>query len=125
MKLSKNISDTEPNVACNCGCGFKKVSTALIDMIQDVRDHFNAAVYFNSCCRCFAHNKNVGGSDGSYHLPDLNGACRGADIRVKGVHENDVADYLEKKYPNSCGIGRYIGRTHLDDRGTKGRWDKR
>jgi len=125
MKLSENISDTEKNIPCNCGCGFKKVSTSLIDKIQDTREHFSAAVSFNSCCRCFTHNKNVGGSDGSYHLPDINGASRGADIVVEGVHADEVADYLEKKYPNSCGVGRYRGRTHLDDRAKKARWDKR
>ena len=125
MKLSKNISDSEANIACNCGCGFNKVSTALIDMIQDVRDHFNKPVFVNSCCRCSTHNKKVGGAKNSFHLPDINGVSRGADIRVKDIHADKVADYLEEEYPTSCGIGRYRGRTHLDDRAKRARWDKR
>jgi hypothetical protein len=41
------------------------------------------------------------------------------------VHDDKVADYLEEKYPDKYGIGRYIGRTHLDIRKTKARWDNR
>ena len=123
MKLSKNINSNE--ISCKCGCGFNKASTTLIEMVQDVRNHFNKPVLFTSCCRCKKHNKNEGGAKRSYHLPDLNNVARGADIRVKDIDNDDVADYLEKKYPNSAGIGRYKSWTHIDDRPRRARWDNR
>jgi hypothetical protein len=48
------------------------------------------------------------------------------DFWIKDVHADDVADYLESKYPSKYGIGRYVGRTHVDVRSDKAyRWDYR
>ena len=125
MQLSKNINDNEKNIACNCGCGFKKLTPTLIEMIQDVRDYFEKPVSFNSTCRCKKHNKNVGGSKASFHLPDIyyKEMSRASDIRVKDTNPLEVYNYLDKKYPNSIGLGLYNGRVHLDDRVKKARWD--
>lgn len=105
---------------CKCGCGFNTVDFELSEVMDDVREHFGEEVTITSGCRCKKHNKAEGGEDDSTHL--IGQAC---DFRVKNVHADIVADYLEKKYPNKFGIGRYNGRTHIDVRLSKARWDKR
>ncbi len=129
--LTKNLSRHE--FACKCGCGFDTVDFDLPPLIQGAVDYFqeihpecDIRVTINSGCRCEKHNEAEGGSDGSYHLK-----AKAADIVIydqrfgKNIFSDLVADYFELKYPNSKGIGRYIGRTHIDSRATKGRWDMR
>lgn len=117
--LSEHFSRSE--FACKCGCGFDTVDAELIKVLEKVRDHFKAAVMINSGCRCKKRNKDVGGSSKSDHL-----VGKAADVRVKGVHADDVADYFIRLYPNKYGIGRYVGRTHIDVRsGKPSRWDER
>lgn len=122
--ISKHISAKE--VVCQCGCGFDSVSPRLIEAIEDCAAHFEGEkgrrlpVIFTSWNRCFDHNASIGGADRSQH-------CTGSavDFRINGIEDDDVAGYLEGKYPDSCGIGRYKGRTHLDVRKNRARWDKR
>jgi uncharacterized protein YcbK (DUF882 family) len=116
--LSKNLSRSE--FACKCGCGHDTVDVALVRAIQDSADYFNARVFINSGTRCPEHNTAEGGSPGSQHI-----LGRAADYRLEDVSATALADYLEFMYPYKYGIGRYTGRTHLDTRGRKARWDKR
>ena len=109
---------TRKEFACNCGCGFDTIDYELLEVLEDVREHFNSPVHINSGCRCESWNKKIGGEDGSQHTK-----ARAADIVVVGIKETIVADYLESKYPDKYGIGRYSGRTHIDTRsGGKARW---
>ncbi|ANU80127.1 putative M15 family peptidase [Proteus phage PM 116] len=104
--------------ACKCGCGTSTVDYELLQVITDVREHFGKPIIITSGHRCFKHNANVGGARNSMHLTG-----KAADIKVQGVDPADVADYLETKYPDKYGIGRYAGRfTHIDVRGYKARW---
>lgn len=102
---------------CNCGCGFNAVDAELLKVLEDVRTHFGAPVTINSACRCPEYNAKVGGAPGSQHK--LGKAC---DIVAKGIPTNVVADYLEDRYPNTYGVGRYSTFTHIDVRESKGRW---
>jgi len=108
--------------ACKCGCGFAAMDSELLEVLEDVRAHFNSPIKINSGCRCIEHNKAVGGSPNSMHTKGM--AC---DFVVLNLGENQdaVADYLESKYPDKYGIGRYLGRTHVDVREGKARWDNR
>lgn len=106
--------------ACDCGCGFDAVDIELLFVVTDMRKHFGKPVRFNSANRCIKHNHDEGGADGSEHINGVAG-----DITVDDIHPDKVADYLEKKYPNKYGIGRYRGRTHIDVRPYKARWDNR
>lgn len=123
--ISKNLSRHE--FACQCGCGFDTVDFELAQVIQDSADHFaeklgveKVSVFINSGCRCDVHNAIEGGSDKSKHRLGI-----AADFRIIDVSADDVADYLESKYPDKYGIGRYNGRTHVDVRANKARWDMR
>lgn len=105
---------------CECGCGFDTIDYELLEVLEDVRQHFGNPIIINSGCRCVSRNHAVGGSPHSQHV-----IGRAADIVVKGIEADSVADYLENKYQNKFGIGRYNGRTHIDTRSGKARWDNR
>lgn len=102
--------------ACRCGCGFDAVDVELLEVLQDVRDHFEAPVTVTSGCRCPTRNRAVGGERKSMHL---NGMA--ADIVVEGVTPETVVNYLVTKY-YTYGIGLYSDWVHIDVRDAKARW---
>lgn len=107
--------------ACSCGCGFAACDAELLDVLSDARNYFlSKPVTINSGCRCEAHNKKEGGAPGSKHVKGI-----AADFVIAGVHADIVYNYLDEKYPDKYGIGRYDGRTHIDVRPEKARWDNR
>jgi uncharacterized protein YcbK (DUF882 family) len=103
--------------ACKC-CKVAIVDVELADVLDDVREYFNAPVTITSGYRCEKHNKAVGGAPKSQH-------CEGiaADIKVSGKAPSEVYKYLNEKYPNKYGIGLYASWTHIDVRETKARWN--
>lgn len=101
-------------------CGGDVVDAELLQVLEDIREYFGCPVVINSGFRCWIHNKREGGSATSQHL-----LGKAADIVVIGVHADVVAHYLERIYPDKYGIGRYLGRTHIDVRQNKARWDMR
>lgn len=117
QQLSSHFKRRE--FVCRCGCGGFRCARELIAVLENARAHFNSPVVINSGFRCVQHNKNVGGQPNSRHL-------RGdaADIAVRGVAPNLVADYLESQYPDKYGIGRYRTFTHIDVRPTLSRWGR-
>ncbi|HAV1601587.1 TPA: DUF882 domain-containing protein [Enterobacter hormaechei subsp. xiangfangensis] len=113
--LSEHFNRRE--FACKCSCGFADVSPELVKRLEKARVHFNAPITINSGCRCARHNKNVGGLPGSQHVKGT-----AADIVVKGVKPSVVADWFEKTWPDSGGVGRYASFTHVDVRPGVSRW---
>ena len=116
--LSPNFSRYEFKCGCQeCSCD--TVDAELLEVLEGVREHFQAPVTINSAHRCPSHNAAVGGSDASQHKQG-----RAADIVVEGVDAQDVQQYLKVLYPNRFGIGSYNSFTHVDTR-TFGpaRWD--
>ncbi|EBH6582603.1 DUF882 domain-containing protein [Salmonella enterica] len=114
--ISKHFSRRE--FECKCGtCGYNAVDVELLKVLEDVREHFGKPVIINSANRCPTHNKRVGGASNSTHLKGL-----ASDIVVKGVNPSAVYAYLDSKYPNSYGIGKYNTFTHIDVRGYRARW---
>lgn len=114
-ELSRYFKRSE--FACKCWCGFDSVDVELLQVLEAVREHFNAPVTITSGNRCKRHNTNVGGSINSQH-------CNGiaADIKVEGIVPEAVVNYLNSKYPDKYGIGLYSGWTHVDVREEKARW---
>jgi len=128
MNLSRHFDDNEKNVACNCGCGFKKILPHLLAVLELVRIHFNKPVSFNSVCRCHEHNekvqkeanpKYIEGTSKSQHMLGT-----AADIVVRGVDPRKVTLFLRDVFPESYGIGDYKTFTHIDVRDTKARWSR-
>lgn len=88
-QLSRNFRLAE--FRCKCGkCASLLVDTALVDILQQIRDHFGVSVDINSGYRCKEHNVDVGGDPNSSHMQGM-----AADIRVRGVEPREVAKFAE------------------------------
>lgn len=101
-------------------CNTVTIDTALVDIVQKIRDHFGKPVNINSGYRCPTHNKNVGGVTGSYHAKG-----KAADISVVDVAPAEVAKYAESI--GVKGIGLYETSSdgffvHVDTRTRKSFW---
>jgi uncharacterized protein YcbK (DUF882 family) len=105
--------------ACKCGCGFDDIDEELVDVLDDLREHFGQPVTITSGCRCSKHNKAVGGEPKSKHMEGI-----AADIKVRNVNPNIVYSWLDNKYPNKYGLGLYKSWVHVDTRRQRARWNK-
>lgn len=101
--------------ACKCGCGFDTVDAGLLSALDAIRAHFDRPVRVTSGCRCDAHNRAVGGSEGSQHK-----LGRAADIVVDSVPPELVAELADQM--GLGGVGRYSHFTHIDTRAGVSRW---
>ena len=109
---------------CRDGSDPVFVDTALVELLERIREHFGKAVTITSAYRTPVHNAAAGGARFSQHLYG-----RAADIRVQGVSVEDVAAYAESLLPDWGGVGRYpvkagraTGWVHVDTRANKSRW---
>lgn len=124
--LTENLSRHE--FACECGCGLICADFELVNVIQGVCDHFGCSVDISGPNRCHEHNevvqKKYNPNYVSYSSTSTHMDAIAADCKFSGVSPSDVADYLEEKYTNKYGVGRYHNRTHIDVRSNKARWGK-
>lgn len=120
LKLSDHFTITEFH--SKDGARMVFIAKTLIDVLEDVRAHFNAPITINSGYRTVAYNssKAVGGSPKSQHT-----LGKAADIVVKNVTPEKVYAYLTTKYTDKYGIGIYDSFVHVDVRDKKSRWDYR
>lgn len=103
---------------CTDGSDPVFISTALVEILENIRQHFGAAVTVTSGYRTVSYNKTVSGSSSaSQHCNGL-----AADIKVAGVAPAAVADYAEQLLGDHGGVGRYGTFTHVDVRANKSRW---
>lgn len=125
MQLTENFNLNE--FQCKCGCempyNVEKNIIKLADNLQILRDYLNKPIKLTNAFRCATHNKNVGGVKKSQHI-----LGKAADIKVKGISPNEIADTIEHLMESGKfemgGVGRYNTFTHVDIRGSKSRWDK-
>lgn len=116
--LSKNFQVHE--FRCRDGSDPIFVDSDLVTLLQKIRNHFGKAVNINSAFRTASHNaKQKNAAKYSQHLYG-----KAADIWIKGVSVDTLANYAETLLPNTGGIGRYYtdGFVHVDVRKTKSRW---
>jgi uncharacterized protein YcbK (DUF882 family) len=111
--LSKNFHEDELKCPC-CNQGGDKMDPALIDLLQQVRDHFDLPVHITSGYRCETRNRVVGGAKHSQHLKG-----KAADFTVDGVAPVEVQWYLRD---HMGGLGKAKTFTHADVRGYRARW---
>jgi uncharacterized protein YcbK (DUF882 family) len=116
-RLSPHFQRSE--FECPCGlCNTDPVvDHTLIEVLEDVRTHFDKSITVTSGTRCIYHNISVGGSEESQHLTG-----RAADIIVRSRAPHEIVEYLDNKYPNTLGIGSYATFTHVDSRTKRARW---
>jgi len=82
----------------------------LIDMLDNIREHFNAPVTITSGYRSQGENIAAGGAKNSMHKEG-----KAADIIVKGATPSEVQDYCRKEF-DAGGLGTGATFTHLDSR---------
>lgn len=114
-KLAKNFTVKE--FACKDGSDPIFINSALVDILQKIRDHFGKPVTITSAYRTVARNNAIKGAKYSQHLYG-----NAADIKVQGTNPKTVSEYADKLMPNKGGIGTYSTFTHIDVRPTKSRW---
>jgi len=102
---------TRDAFACKCRCGFDTVDYQLVEILDKVREHFDAPMHINSGCRCATYNKKVhkGRVTKSQHI-----LGRAADVRVDGVTPQLVAEAAAQY--GATGIKAYNTFTHIDTR---------
>jgi uncharacterized protein YcbK (DUF882 family) len=115
--ISKHFSRHE--FACKCGCGFATVDVELIEVLENLRETYQAPVKINSGCRCKKHNEAVGGEEDSKHMQGI-----AADIVVTGLSPAKVYQYLNLEHGGKYGVGEYAGWVHIDVRQELARWSK-
>lgn len=123
VQLAKNFKSTEFDCNGKGCCSETPISTDLVKILQQVRDHFGVPVNNNCAYRCPEHNAKVSGaSKNSKHMDGI-----AADIVVKGVHPMRVARYIETLPEFRGRLGVYTwndkgdGFVHVDVRGTNSR----
>jgi uncharacterized protein YcbK (DUF882 family) len=124
MKLTKNFDRKE----FECTDGSKMPTDAQLNIaelalqLEIIRAHFNAPVRINSAYRSLEYNRSIGSNDSSQHV-----LGRAADITIKGVSPDEVADAIEFLITTGMikegGVGRYNTFTHYDTRGERARWN--
>ena len=119
-KLSANFRVSEFLCHGSGCCTQGKVDEKLVQILQQIRDHFGKPVHITSAYRCAAWNKRVGGVSRSYHL-----SGQAADIKVEDTAPAEVAKYAESI--GVLGIGLYETDSdghfvHVDTRTTKSFW---
>ena len=116
--LSANFKVLE--FACRDGSDTVFVSPDLVEVLQEIREHFGKPVTISSGYRTESYNKKVGGAAYSQHKYGT-----AADIVVSGVTPLETARYAETLLPGRGGIGLYQSFTHVDVRAARSRWDSR
>ena len=74
------------------------IDSELIEVLEDVREHFKAPVIITSGYRTPEYNAKVGGVKNSQHTKGT-----AADIQVKGIPADKVQQYLKHKYQDKYG----------------------
>lgn len=115
---------TDKELSCNCGCGLLPDQDS-VERLYALRVILRAPVYITSAARCPAHNKTVGGTTGSIHLPwhsraEVSRSWRGAafDIGKKtwdGGHITRSQIISEAILLGFTGLGISKDFIHLDD----------
>ena len=83
-------------VRCNCGgkyCGGfpARVDPLLLELADQVREHFGAPAIVSSGLRCPVHNKNVGGAAASRHM-----SGKAMDFRIQGKGSAQVLEFVKE-----------------------------
>jgi uncharacterized protein YcbK (DUF882 family) len=112
--LTENFNLKE--FACKC-CNTVKIDSELVGKLQILRKRIARPIIITSGYRCPKHNKEVGGTDTSYHTMGL-----AADIVVNGYKLEELEKLASEIGFRGIGIYKSQGFLHLD-LGPKRRWE--
>ncbi len=109
--IGKHFNRSE--FACPC-CGLDNIDLSFVAKLDKGRKLLDFPFKINSGCRCANHNKVVGGSPKSAHLPsDLDGKCRAVDIAITNSRERFKFLVWAVSVFSRIGIGKNF--IHVDD----------
>lgn len=115
FRFAFEVSHFKPKeMRCKDGSEEMLISSELMLLLEDIREHFNAPVKINSGYRTPCWNEKIGGAKNSYH-------CKGmaADIVVKGQSTKKIAEYASERLGERGGVIRYSNFVHVDVRAKK------
>mgnify|MGYP003055208692 FL=1 len=122
-KLSEHFKVRE--FRCQDGSDPVFIDTELVDILEQIRVHFDKPVTITSAFRTASHNATV--AKAAKYSQHLYG--KAADIQVQGISVETVYAYAEKLLGERGGLGIYppgLGRAngwvHVDVRKDKSRW---
>ncbi len=107
-RLSADFTVNE--FACQDNSNVVLIDQRLVDVLQDIRNHFGKPIRITSGYRTVSHNADVGGASNSQHTYG-----RAADITISGVSYARIKEYAD----NLPEVGySYIGTgfIHIDVR---------
>lgn len=102
-------------MASRDGADLVLVHPALMDLLDELRDHFGRPVTINSGYRSPSHNARIGGASQSRHKYGL-----AADVVVRDTPPSEVHAFLATRDPG--GLGKYATFVHVDVQGYGRRW---
>ena len=104
---------TRAELAC-AHCGECRIMEPFTKELRHLRERFNRPMKVNSCCRCPAHNKAVGGHPRSLHMfTDERGTCA-IDIHIPDGHYRHRLVLMALEQGFSVGIYHTGSFIHLD-----------
>lgn len=107
--------------ACADGSDKVLIDDDLLNLLENIRNHYNRPLHVNSGYRTPAYNATLkGASKNSQHMTG-----RAADIWVEGISSLELYKYACAIMPLRGGIGLYNTFVHFDTRPNKSRWDYR
>lgn len=80
---------------CKCGCGLNNIDIKLVQVLDNIREKFDAPLIITSGVRCVNHNAKVGGVKGSTHT-----IGKASDFYIKGVSTGSVLNYCKELQNN-------------------------
>ena len=104
--------------ACTDGSKPVFLSQALVDILENVRVHFGAAVHIHSGYRTVSFNASLQGS--SKKSQHCNGLA--ADLHVDRHTHQEVSNSACQLLGDHGGVGLYSWGVHIDVRANKSRW---
>ena len=118
MKISYQIENfTYEELACPC-CGVMNISHISLKKLDLLRISLSYPLVINSACRCYLHNKDVGGAKESSHLCSIDSPSYAFDI--KALTSSEKYKIVSKAITLGFHrIGVYKTFIHLDDDLTK------
>lgn len=76
---------------CKCGCGLNNIQLKVVQVADEIREHFGKPAIVNSGTRCAKHNKEIGGVENSRHL-----VGKAIDLYVQGIDGGTLLNYTEQ-----------------------------
>ena len=111
-QITKNFTTEE--IACKCGCGLSDIDLRFMDKVQQLRDAYGKPMRIASGVRCPDHNKKVGGTKNSRHMPTPERKAMALDVLIGSTA--DRHRFLRMASMVFGGIGVHNAYIHIDGR---------